>query len=128
MKIIIFNLLNFFVINFIIDKIHILKKTFKNLINIYDNQIIKKILIYLLYYLAIYNISIIFNYNCYYNICSNLENRYKYFLWYFNANILNIAGTKYITKGVNNEVIKLNKESFNKWVCVFLYIPQKQVT
>ena len=59
-----------------------------------------------------------------------MENLYKY-LWFcfsaLKAEILNIPGIKYIKKGRNNEIIKLIKESLITCICVFSYIPQKQV-
>ena len=59
-----------------------------------------------------------------------MDNIYKHFLSLFFAlseQILKIPGIKYIPKGYNKGVINPIIESFIKWICVFLYTPQKQV-
>ena len=63
-------------------------------------------------------------------IWSNFENLYIQplsFLTALRAVILNKPGIKYITKGYIKEVIKPIMVSDIKWICVFLYTPQKQV-
>lgn len=64
----------------------------------------------------------------YIKITKNWENPYKHLDLFLSAYILKIPGNKYKAKGVIKEVAKLNNESLIKCICVFLYIPQKQVT
>ncbi len=51
-----------------------------------------------------------------------------FFFLEFNAGILNIPGIKYVQNGYINDNPKLKTVSFIKWICVWMYIPQKQET